>query len=499
MQTQPLLRLLSCGILCFSVGRAVAQTSPQAQPNSVEIPATPAGRLLSGWLAAFNSGDEETIQNFQFDHLDPAGVADPARRLRMELNLRQRTGGFDLEKIEDSKEKKISGIVREKNSDHRARITLEVSDNDATRIGDFGIDLLPGPGKGPSPAREEPPPAKEPVNQITQEVDTRLTEMAAKDEFSGALLLAKNGKILWEKAYGLADREAKIPNTVKTQFRLGSMNKMFTSVAVAQLVQQGKLKFSDTLVTALPDYPNKEVAAKITVEDLLTHTSGLGDFFTPEFDKKKDSFHELKDYLPLFVNKPLAFEPGKGWSYSNAGFLVLKLIIEKISGENYYDYVQHHIYDVAGMKNSGSPRATDKVPGLAVGYTREDDNEPLRPNADTLPWRGSSAGGGNSTVEDLLKFDQALRQNKLLSPDLTHRVTTGKVHPPQFPEGMKYAYGFGEKMVDGKRVVGHNGGAPGMNGALDMHWDTGYTVVVLSNRDPRIADDWAKFISARLP
>ena len=101
------------------------------------------------------------------------------------------------------------------------------------------------------------------------------------------------------------------------------MNKMFTAVAIAQLVQQGKLKFSDTLVQVLPDYPNKEVAAQITVEQLLTHTSGLGDFFTPEFDQKKDSLHELKDYLPLFVNKPLDFEPGKDWRYSNAGFLVL--------------------------------------------------------------------------------------------------------------------------------------------------------------------------------
>ena len=168
-------------------------------------------------------------------------------------------------------------------------------------------------------------------------------------------------------------------------------------------------------------------------------------------------------------------------------------------------YVKKHIYDVAGMNDSGSPPPTEKVPNLAIGYTRGDDEEdnnpnaPLRPNTASLPWRGSSAGGGDSTVGDLLKFDQALRNNRLLSPEMTRLVTTGKVHPPQMPEGTKYAYGFGEKVVDGNRIVGHNGGAPGMNAELDMHLDTGYTVVVLANRDPSVAVDWARYITSRLP
>src|SRR4029079_16154267 len=130
---------------------------------------------------------------------------------------------------------------------------------------------------------------------------------------------------------GYADRESKTPNNLETRFRLGSMNKMFTSVSIAQLVQAGKLKYTDTVADVLPDYPNKEVARKITVHQLLTHTSGLGDIFGPEFQRTKDSLHDLKDYLPLFVNQPLRFEPGKDWSYSNAGFIVLGLIIEHVS------------------------------------------------------------------------------------------------------------------------------------------------------------------------
>lgn len=478
-------------------------------PAQVEIPSTPAGKLFAAWLEAFNSGDRDKMLKFQTGHLPAAADDRREQRLNRMFGLSQQTGGFVVEKIESSAANSITGVVKEKNSENRANFVLESEGDD--QIANMNFQLIGPPSnaaQGPGPQRpaEPPAPAKVPVPDLIKDVDSQLTKLTADDKFSGAVLIAKDGKVLWQKAYGLANRETKTPNTLDTRFRLGSMNKMFTSVAIAQLVQQGKLKYSDTLAHVLPDYPNKEVAAKITVDQLLTHTSGLGDFFGPEFAEKKDSLHDLKDYLPLFVNKPLKFEPGKGWAYSNGGFLVLGLIVEKLSGQSYYDYVQKHIYDVAGMKNSGSPPVTEKVASLAIGYTRHADddgednpNAPLRPNTAGLPWRGSSAGGGDSTVGDLLKFHQALQANKLLSPELTREVTTGKVHPPMFPPGRKYAYGFGDFAMGGHRVVGHNGGAPGMNAQLDMHWDTGYTVVVLENLDPPEASDMARYISDRLP
>jgi CubicO group peptidase (beta-lactamase class C family) len=275
------------------------------------------------------------------------------------------------------------------------------------------------------------------------------------------------------------------------------MNKMFTAVAIAQLVQAQKLKFSDTLAQLLPDYPNQEVARKITVHQLLTHTSGLGDIFGPEFGQKKDSLREIKDYLPLFANQPLRFEPGQGWSYSNAGFIVLGLIVEKLSGQSYYDYVQQHIYDVAGMKSSGSTPKTDKVQNLAIGYMQPGPQAPLMPNQETLPWRGMSAGGGESTVGDLLRFDQALRRHKLLPAALTETVTTGKAQ--RGGAGREsYAYGFEDHLVAGHRIVGHGGGAPGMNAQLDMYWDNGYTVVVLANLDPPVVERVVNYIRDRL-
>lgn len=501
-----------CTLMWVASGFALTESQSAAQKTDVstqvELPSTPAGRLFAAWLEAFNSGDRDKMLKFQTDHLPSMPDDRREQRLNRMFGLRQQTGGFTVEKVESPAANSITGVVKEKNSENRASFTLDVEGND--RIANLNLQLIgppPNAAQGPGPQRPpEPAPAKKPIPELVADVDSQLTKLTAEDKFSGAVLIAKDGKVLWQKAYGLANRETKEPNTVDTEFRLGSMNKMFTSVAIAQLVQQGKLKYSDTLAHALPDYPNKDVAGKITVDQLLTHTSGLGDFLGSEFQKKKDSLRELKDYLPLFANKPLQFEPGQGWAYSNAGFLVLGLIVEKVSGQSYYDYVQKHIYDVAGMKNSGSPAPTEKVAKLSIGYTRHGDddsednpNAPLKANTATLPWRGNSAGGGNSTVGDLLKFHQALQGNKLLSAELTRTVTSGKVHPPMFPPNAKYAYGYGDQVMDGHHVIGHNGGAPGMNAELDMHWDTGYTVVVLSNLDPPAATRMSKYISERLP
>jgi CubicO group peptidase (beta-lactamase class C family) len=264
-----------------------------------------------------------------------------------------------------------------------------------------------------------------PPEELRKDLEIKLGELTRRDKFAGVVLIAKDGKPVWQKAFGLQDREAGIPNKIETRFRLGSMNKMFTSVAIAQLVERGKLKFTDKVATVLPDYPNKEVAQKITIDQLLTHTSGLGDFFNEKFEKVKDKLRDLKGYLPLCVDDPLQFEPGTKWSYSNAGFIVLGLIIEKLSGTNYYDYIQHHVYDAAGMKESGDILKTERPSNLAVGYMKHDGG--LRPNWEMLPWRGMSAGGGDSTAGDLLRFANALRTSLLLSPAMTKEITTGKV------------------------------------------------------------------------
>ena len=261
---------------------------------------------------------------------------------------------------------------------------------------------------------------------------------------------------------------------------------MFTAVAIAQLGQAGKLSFADTIGKHLPDYPNKDVAGKVTIHQLLTHTSGMGMYWNDKFMAQREKLLTVAAHLPLFANEPLLFKPGERFQYSNAGYMVLGAIIEKISGQDYYTYVQKQIYDLAGMTGTGFYEPGKVVPDVAIGYsTMSLDGKQLdepRENTNTREVKGGPAGGGYSTVADLVKFHMALRSYKLLNEEYTKIVTTGKVDAGG-PIG-RYAYGFGDKVYDGKHIVGHNGGAPGIAANFEMYPELGYTAVVLMNSDP---------------
>jgi D-alanyl-D-alanine carboxypeptidase len=449
-------------------------------------------RLLRQHLEAFNAADAEGLKKFAAEHLSEGERQGrpPERIAEGELGFRRMVGALELYEVERNTDAELAAVLKSRDEfPTYARAVWKFDASNPSMVTSRDLEQADTPASAVG--------AKRSAEDIAKEVDAKLSRLAASDQFSGAVLIAKDGRPVWQKAYGYADRESKTLNNLDTRFRLGSMNKMFTSVSIAQLVQAGKLKYTDTIADVLPDYPNKEVARKITIHQLLTHTSGLGDIFGPEFQQKKDSLHDIKDYLQLFADKPLRFEPGTDWAYSNAGFIVLGLVIEKVSGENYYDYVQKHVYDVAGMKSSGSIPKTERVANLAVGYTRRNEEGKLVNNWDTLPWRGMSAGGGDSTVGDLMRFAEALRSHKLLNAELTETVITGKRRPGPDPN-RKYAYGFEEHFVSGHRVVGHGGGAPGMNGMLDVLMDNGYTVVVLANLDPPAAQNVASYISERM-
>jgi CubicO group peptidase (beta-lactamase class C family) len=457
--------------------------------GQANLPDTPAAKLMKGWLESFNAGNQAAHAKFLSEHQSPADRNNDPPEKAAERQMRFRAmvgGGFDPYKVEESSPNEIKVLAKEKGGFGWAELTFHADPANPAMIASTDFNQVPVP--------PELRPTRADQAALVSDVDALLTKLTAEDRFSGVVLLAKDGRPFFQKAYGYANRDKRIPNDMNTRFRLGSMNKMFTSVAIAQLVEQGRMSYTDTVAKLLPDYPDKDIAAKITVHQLLTHTSGLGDFFGPDFAKKKESLHGLNDYLQLFAGKPLKFEPGKGWAYSNAGMIVAGLIVERVSGQNYYDYVREHIYKIAGMKDSDTFDKTKPQPDQSIGYTRQE--EKWVANFDSLPLMGSSAGGGDSTAPDLLRFDQALRGHKLLNEELTNTIVTPKVDVPDEPD--KYGYGFMENHVDGKRVVGHGGGAPGMNANLDMYWDTGYTVVVLANLDPPIAQQVNNYIRDRI-
>jgi len=314
--------------------------------------------------------------------------------------------------------------------------------------------------------QEPPPDPKKDNTELLSAVSEFADGLSKEDKFSGVILIAQHGKVLFHKAYGYADREKKTANQPDTKFNIGSINKTFTSLAIRQLEAQGKLSLSDRLKKFLPDYPNKQAAEKVTVQHLLEMTSGIGDIFGQRYDSTpKEKLRTIADFIPLFAEDALQFEPGSQRRYSNGGYILLGAIIEKVSGVDYYTYVRENIFTPAGMLNTESYAKDAVIANRAVGYSKKESG--LENNYSSLPGRGSSAGGGFSTAEDLLRYTIALKEG---------RIASGR------------AAGMG---------VG--GGAPGLNAALEWDPNSGYAIVVLANLDPPAAESVARKIRSWLP
>ncbi len=476
MNSRTVQRILSlCALLLTMLAAHLVAQAPPAEAPAAE-------QQAQTWLAAFNSGDRSTLLEYlKKNH--PSS----AERIDDEMAFRAQTGGFAFIKTEESTPARFTALLKEKDSDQFARIVLEVEPDTPHRISKLELRAIPTPE-----AYAVPRVSQADALGLLQK---HLQQDAAADRFSGAALVAKDGKIVFEEAYGLADREKKIPNEVNTQFRIGSMNKMFTAVSIMQLVQAGKIQLSDPFGKYLTDYPNKDMASKVKIEQLLSHTGGTGDIFGPEFDAHRLELKTLQDYVNLHGNRDVQFEPGTKWAYSNYGFLLLGVVIEKVSGQSYYDYVREHIFKPSGMTLTDSLPENEAVPGRSVGYMKQGAKE-WTPNIDTLPWRGTSAGGGYSTVEDLYRFATALEAHKLLDAAHTEMLVTGKADRPG---GGEYGYGFGISKQGGTSCFGHGGGAPGMNGDLKVCPESGYVVAVLANLDPPAASRPSNFVAARLP
>jgi CubicO group peptidase (beta-lactamase class C family) len=290
---------------------------------------------------------------------------------------------------------------------------------------------------------------------------------------------------------GQADHSRGIPNTRETRYGTTSVGKMFTGVAIAQLVEQGKLGFDDTLANVLPEYPNRDAARRIVIRDLLTHSAGVPDVFTSPRFNAHGEFHSHAEMLPTFADAPLAFAPGTRFEYSNGGYAVLGAIIEKLSGQSYESYLRDHVWGPAGMRHTEQAGAS-RGPNRAIGYLRSAESDPLgieprRPNVVGDATHGhtmlAAFGGGSYTAEDLFRFTRALRNGALLSAAGTALVTHGVRPTGEGP--VKYAYGFYDADRGGHRVVSHPGSNPdtGVDADVEMLWDADWTIVALANYD----------------
>ena len=324
---------------------------------------------------------------------------------------------------------------------------------------------------GPVAVPAQQPASPVPQTQLVARLQAYVDSLAGADAFSGVVLLAHGADPVCLHAWGMADREAGRANNLDTRFNLGSINKVFTATVTRQLAAEGRLSLDDTVGRLLPDYPNRDVAAGVTIRQLLEHRSGVGgNIFAAPAGGTRHDVRSIRDYLRLIADTPLEFVPGTREQYSNAGYIVLGAVIERLTGKSYYDVVRERIFQPAGMPSTDS-YAVDSLPAnTAVGYTRFQPgmNTPgapaagvWRPNPDLLPGRGSSAGGGYSTAGDLLRFIVASHDGRVRAA----------------PRG-----------------IGVAGGAPGLNAAVEEDLPDGYHLVVLANLDPPAAGRVARAV-----
>ncbi len=331
-------------------------------------------------------------------------------------------------------------------------VMLEIDDASPPRITSLRLEGKGKAGGGTEAADGFRPPisAAMSVDELGTALGGFLSKLTADDVFSGVVLVARNGTPVFHRAYGLADRANRIPNTTRTRFNVGSINKTFTQLAIGQLVAAGKLAYSDTIAKFLPDYPQAP-SRTATVQQLMDHAAGIADFFGPAFAAApKDRFRSNADYARHVSTLPPTFAPGERRQYCNGCYILLGAIIEKASGMPYERYVAEHIFKVADMASTGYPQVDGIEPDIAIGYTRRSPGDgTLRSNVYLHGASGSAAGGGYSTSSDLLAFVNARRAGRLA------------------------------KMEGG---LGIAGGAPGTSAVVEAGRE--WTVIVLSNLDP---------------
>lgn len=437
--------------------------SPVAGQTDWQLPQEPVAQAATKLLDAIVSGDRSTLETLVRETFSP--------QLRdaypMEAHcgfleeLSQQLGKFTIVAVDIPTSQRLKLQLMPESGGSPTEIMIEISETSPYQI--TGINVG-GAGDKDIPFKN------------LAELSSYLDQETAENRFSGAVLVLHGDSLLFQQAYGFANREKKLPNRLSTEFNIGSINKEFTAVAIAQLAEKGKLDLDDNISRWLPDFP-KPAAEKITIRQLLQHRAGTGDYLMQDnFRKAAAAITTVDQLYQLIKDQPLLYKPGQSQQYSNSGYVVLGRIVEAAADIDYYEFVRKNIYRPAKMEHSESYDFGTHTDQQAIAYSallREDGSPPF--GADFFNKKGSPAGGGYATVEDLARFDRALREHQLLSPRYT-ALLVNRFRP--LPENAGPGGGLGIA-----------GGAPGVNAILESDWDNQFTVVVAANMDPPVAED----------
>lgn len=479
--------LMTSAITAPAQQASISPVSSGADPSP--FPATPFGALARALVHSVDQGGGPPLRALLDSTCAPAMFLQwtPSRYAAMLDRLAAQSGGLETMRVRQVGSA-LRVYARARKGGQMVGIELIPVSDGAARLSFIGVHPMDA-----SLERFDPrswPHLKLSEEALADTIRQRLRSAAGADVFSGVVLVAKDDRIIVQEAFGTADAARNIPNTLATRFHVASITKTVTGVAVAQLVESGRLRFDDALARVLPEYPDPAIAQRVTIRQLLTHTSGIPDIFaSPTFDRDRIP-GPAADLFPVIAGRPLEMEPGSRFSYSNSNPVILRAVIERVTGQRYHDYLRANVYARAGMRDTELD-AQSAVPRRALGYARFTETDPLHvePRRDNESFIGRASALDPDTylsAPDLFRFARALRTNRLLGAAMTDSVVTGWVdvgHSAPF-EG-KYGFGIYDLRAWGTRLRGHSGGGDdsGIDADMEMLWDRGYTVIVLSNYD----------------
>ena len=475
----------------FCAGSAVAATPAFTQKTAATLTkesATPAQDAQRAVIAAINGGDAQRAllvkSRFSSKAFPNESAANDQRKWFDKLA--RDSGGLTLVSAAPQGDRMVEAIVHTKRGDRFGKLVLFTSSKEPGKISD--LFLLPARDPARLKAEAWPTGTLTPA-LIAAEIEKRAARLAAEGNFSGVVLVAKNDRVIVRRAYGFADEEWRVANRPDTRFHLGSVGKMFTAAAILKLADQGKLSLDDTLAKWVPEYPQPE-AARVTLRQLLSHSSGIGDMDVREIKQPMTGAAVAAD-----MTEPLASKPGERFAYSNAGYVLLQAVVERATGKPFGEALRGLVFEPVGMKHSGTWPVTAIVPNRATGYLHpEDDPLGLGPrfsNEQFLGYSANGSGGEYSTADDMAAFLKAIASGSLLGPQATKEMLTPRMDFAGAPRPSKYGYGVDLTACGGHLVFGHEGGGAnsGVSSLAYRTLDRGWTIVVLSNYDPPAAGD----------
>lgn len=446
-----------------------------AGPTEAELAASPAVRRLRELIDAITKGEAAARAFAEANPRQQASARPEDSRLFELLNLRRLSHGYTLLRFTRVTPTEAEAAIRNRLSGDLESVLVRVDPEPPHRLRGYrlGVDM----------ALQVSTAVFTNDDERVKEVASYARRLADAGTFSGTVLIARNGTPIFERAYGHANREKVVPNRLETRFRIASVNKMVTALAIARLVEQGKLSYEDPLSNFVPDYPDAESARKIRIKHLLSHTAGLGDAHdfleSEQFWANVDKLVDASSTLAVAGRGPLESEPGSRWHYSNTGYLLLGRILEVTTGKDYFEHITESMFRPLGLESTSYP-FFESDPGVALPYEPRltSDGKVELAVASVRLHRGGPSGDAASNVHDLLRFAEAVRTGKVVSEETLRLLSAPK------PELGSPFYGYGmTRDYRGRDIYGHGGGGPGICTQLSIIDDlpSPYTVVVLGN------------------